>query len=285
MKVFNRGKRLLSAIARLGVVKLSVGVVALASILVVPAFAQSEDFDSYKIRLSAAWAYSSPSGSLQGSADNGTIDLQKDLGFNSYSTFIGKVDWKFTRKNHLYFVATPFDTSHQIVLNRTITFQGQTFNVGLTTQSSLRSNLYAPGYQYDIIRRKRGHLGLAVQMDLFDTSAKISAAAQAGNGQRSASASGSLLAPIPVAGPEFRLYLTNSPKLFVEGNVYGMYFGGYGNFVSTIGSLGYSLTRHLSANVGYTLGSRLVVTNNANSDRIGVRLTQQGALAGIELSF
>jgi hypothetical protein len=285
MKLFARKKKLLSAIARLGVVKLSVGLVALASILAVPAFAQSEDFDSYKIRIDAGWVYSSPSGSLQGSADNGTIDLQKDLGFNGYSTVIGKVDWKFTRKNHLFFVATPFNTSHQTILNRTITFQGQTFNVGLTTQSNLRSNLYAPGYQYDIIRRKRGNFGLAVQMDLFDASAKISATAQAGNGGRTQSASGSLLAPIPVAGPEFRLYLTNSPKLFIEGNVYGMYFGGYGNFVSTVGSLGYSLTKHISANVGYALGSRLVVTNNASSDRIGIRLTQQGALAGAEFSF
>jgi hypothetical protein len=31
------------------------------------------------------------------------------------------------------------------------------------------------------------------------------------------------LPPIPVAGPQFRLYLTDSPRVFVEGNVYGMY--------------------------------------------------------------
>jgi hypothetical protein len=88
-----------------------------------------------------------------------------------------------------------------------------------------------------------------------------------------------------VGGPEFRLYLTNSPKLFVEGNVYGMYFGGYGNFVSTVDTVGWTLTKHLSANAGYQLGSRLVVTNNASSDRIGLRLTQRGAVAGFELSF
>jgi hypothetical protein len=89
----------------------------------------------------------------------------------------------------------------------------------------------------------------------------------------------------PGAGPEFRLYLTNSPKLFVEGNVYGMYFGGYGNFVSTADTVGWTLTKHLSINAGYQLGSRLVVTNNASSDRIGLRLTQKGALAGVEFSF
>jgi hypothetical protein len=122
---------------------------------------------------------------------------------------------------------------------------------------------------------------------LFDTSAKISAAAQVVNGvqQAAVSASASLLAPIPVAGPEFRLYLTNSPRLFVEGNVYGMYLGGYGNFVSTTDTIGMTLTKHLSLNAGYQLGSRLVVNNNNSSKRIGVRLTQQGAIVGLEYSF
>jgi hypothetical protein len=283
MKLISRKKEFLVELITL-VRLLSVGVAALALVLAVPARAQQSDFDSYKVRLNAFWAYSSPSGSLEGSADTGTINLQQDLGFNSYSTFFGEIDWKFTRKNHLYFVAAPFNSSRQTVLDRTIDFQGQTFVGGATIQSSLRSNLYAPGYQYDIIRRKRGHLGIAVQVDLFDASAKISATAQNVNGGQQ-TAIGSLLAPIPVAGPEFRLYLTNSPKLFVEGNVYGMYFGGYGNFVSTVDTLGWTLTKHLSANVGYQLGSRLVVTNNASSDRIGLRLTQKGALAGLEFSF
>jgi hypothetical protein len=93
-----------------------------------------------------------------------------------------------------------------------------------------------------------------------------------------------LVAPIPVAGPQFRFYLTNSPRLFVEGNLYGMYLFGYGNFVSTADTLGLTLNNHLSLNAGYQLGSRLVVNNN-NSDRIGVHLTQKGALVGLEASF
>src|SRR5882757_1892328 len=108
---------------------------------------QQEDFDKYKIRIDTFWFYSNPSGNVQGSADSGSVDLQKDLGFNTYSTFAGKIDWKFTRKNHLYFVGSSFSQSRQTVLNRTIVFQGQTFVVGSTTQSSLKSNLFAPGYQ------------------------------------------------------------------------------------------------------------------------------------------
>jgi len=250
--------------------------------------AEKEDFDNYHLRIDAAWYYSDPSGSIHGTAttDKGPVDLQKDLGFTSYSTFSGKADWKFTRKNHLYVTVTPFNFSRQKVLDRTFVFQGQTFNAGLTTSSSLDTLFVAPGYQYDIIRRRRGHLGIALQMDLFNTDAKINAAAQVtGDGvhHNAVSASGSLLAPIPVAGPDFRLYLTDSPRAFIQGNVMGMYLFGYGNFVSTAGSVGITLSKHFSALAGYQLASHLVV--NDTNDRIGLRFIQKGAVVGLQTSF
>ena len=249
---------------------------------------EKQDFDNYHLRIDTAWYYSDPSGNIQGTAntDNGPVDLQKDLGFTSYSTFSGKADWKFTRKNHFYVSVTPFNFSRQKVLNRTITFQGQTFTAGLTTSSSLDTLFIAPGYQYDIIRRRRGHLGIGLQMDLFNTTAKINAAAQVtGDGVHHAavSASGSLLAPIPVAGPDFRLYLTDSPRAFIQGNVMGMYLFGYGNFVSTAGAVGITLSKHFAAVAGYQLASHLVV-NNSN-DRIALRFVQKGAVVGLQTSF
>jgi hypothetical protein len=249
--------------------------------LVFCAALNAQEFDQYKVRIETYWFYSNPSGTVQGNGDTVPIDFDKDLGFSTYSTFSGKVDWKLTHKNHLYVAFSPFYTTRQTTLTRDITFQGQTFELGTVVNSDLHAFLVAPGYQFDIIRRKRGHLGLGLQIDLFDTTAKISTVApQSGH---SASAIGSLLAPIPVAGPNFRLYLTNSPRLFLEGSVYGMYFFGYGNFVSTSDTIGVSLSKHVSANVGYQLGSRLVVTNDSN--RIGIHLTQKGAMAGLEFSF
>jgi len=247
--------------------------------------AEHEDFDSYKIRISGNWFYSNPTGTIQGSADNGTVDVQKDLGFNSYSTFGGKADWKFTRKNHLYFVASIFDQTRQRTLTRTFTFQGQSFTAGLAISSELKSQIYAVGYQYDIIRRKRGHLGLGIQADIFDSTGTINAAAQAGNANVAASAKGSFLVPLPVAGPQYRLYLTDSPKVFIEGDIYGMYFFGYGNFISSSNSVGVTITRHFSALAGYALGSRLVVNDDSSSKRIGVNLTQKGPTAGVQVSF
>jgi hypothetical protein len=264
--------------------------VALLTVLTLSPYlhaADPNDFDVYKVRVSGFWFYSSPSGDLQGSTESGVIDLQKDLGFANYSTFSGKLDWKFTHKNHFYLAASPFTQSRQTVLARTIVFQGQTFSVGLVSHAQLKANLYAPGYQYDIIRRNRGNLGLAAQIDLFDSSASINAAAQVtsdGVQHGAVSAKGSLLAPIPVFGPQFRYYLTDSPRVFVEGNLLGMYLFGYGNFVSTADTVGVTVSKHLSVNAGYQLGSRLVVNNKSN-DRIGLRLTQKGAIIGVEASF
>ncbi len=221
---------------------------------------KDDDFDAYKVRVYGFWFYSNPTGNFQGSSENDVIDLSKDLNFSSYSTFSGKLDWKFTRKNHLTLAGSAFDQSRTLTLNRTIVYQGQTFDAGLVTHAQLSAPVYAPGYQYDIIRRKRGHLGVAVQIDLFDAKATLNAAAQVtGDGVQHAgvSAKGSLLAPIPVAGPDFRYYLTNSPRLYVEGNVLGMYLFGYGNFVSTADDVGFTLSKHLSLNAGYQLGSHL----------------------------
>jgi hypothetical protein len=243
------------------------------------------DFDSYKVRIYGFWFYSNPTGSFQDATSGDIINLHKDFGFSSYSTFSGKMDWKFSHKNHLYLVGSSFDQSRGAILQRMIVFQGQTFNVGLVTRANLSAPLIAPGYQYDVIRRKRGHLGLALQFDLFNSEASLFAAAQVNNGNRAISAKKSLLAPIPVAGPQFRFYLTNSPRLFVEGNVFGMYLFGYGNFVSTSDDVGVTLTKHLSVNAGYQLGSRLTVTDDAKKNRLGLQLTQKGPIVGLEASF
>lgn len=261
---------------------------ALLALAVLPLHGQSEDeFDSYKLKVSGFWFYSNPSGSVQGSNDTGTIDLQKDFGFESYSTITGKIDWKFTHKNHVYLIGSSFDQTRQATLIRTINFRGQTYVAGLTTKAHLSAPLIAPGYQYDFIRRKRGNLGAAVQIDLFNASASLSAMAQVINGmqQVARSSSESLLAPIPVAGPVARFYLTNSPRLYVDGNVYGMYLFGYGNFVSTADYLGVTIAKHFSANAGYQLGSRLVVNNDSKTNRLGIRLTQKGPIAGLQVWF
>ncbi len=73
------------------------------------------------------------------------------------------------------------------------------------------------------------------------------------------------------------------PRVFIEVNLYGIHFFGYGNFVSSAGDLGFTLTKHITANAGYHLGTRLNV--KGASDRIGLDLTQKAPVVGLEFSF
>ena len=141
-----------------------------------------------------------------------------------------------------------------------------------------------PGYQYDIIRRKRGSFGLEVQLNILDLGGKLSASAQVNNGvpQSANFASGQVRLPLPIGGPTLR-YFFISNKLFIDANLLGMYFFGYGHYVSTLGTLGFNLAKHIAIRGGYTISSRFAITTRAT--RIGANLSQQGGIAGLEFSF
>src|SRR5215471_14518370 len=80
--------------------------------------ADNEDFDSYTVRVDAFWFNARPSGVFSGDRGDGFFNLQRDIQFNTYTTFSGGVDWKITRKNHLLFGITPFDRTKQFEVNQ-----------------------------------------------------------------------------------------------------------------------------------------------------------------------
>jgi hypothetical protein len=244
---------------------------------------EHEDWDAYKLRFGLFWFYSQPSGRFTSENRSGFFDLQKDVGFNSYSTFYGKVDWKFTRKNHLFLAASDFEQTRTFRLTRPIVFRGQTFNVNSVANANLHTRFLAPGYQYDIFRRKQWNLGFQVELNIIDVSGSFNVTAQVNNGvpQAAAFASSQIRIPLPVGGPEIRFYPAR--RLFITANVLGMYFFGYGDFISSQGTAGFKLTKNIAALGGYYLGSRFNV--NTKAKQVGLNLTQKGPLAGLEFSF
>jgi hypothetical protein len=277
---------------QIGRVRLVPGIVSLLLLLLVPKYAACQkdadqnDFDRYTIRFDGFWFYAHPTGNFKGANNSGTFDLNKDVGFQTYSTFRGKLDWKFTRKNHLFFEVTPFNQTKTFTAMRTIVFRGETYTVGAIVSANLTSDVYVPGYQYDIFRRRQWHLGVRIQSNLINVQGSLTAAAQLVNGvpHSAVFSSSKLLVPLPTGGLDTRVYLIpNSRRLFVTGNGVGMYFFGYGNYWSAAGTVGLTITKHLSVGGGYQVGSDLKITTK--TDRTGIRLTQKGALAGLEFSF
>lgn len=240
------------------------------------------DPEAYKIKVSGQFWYATPTATLAGSSTQAPISFDKSLGFQTYSTFNSGLDWHFKRKHHLLFIVSPNQTSHTTVLNQTITFENVTFNAGSSVSSTLRTYSYAPGYRYDLIHNHRGHLGLVAQMNLLDIKATITGLALQSSGPTSASASGSLFAPLPVFGPEARIYFAKN-HLYIDGNLKGMYFFGYGNFISSGATVGVALSRHLDFVGGYQMGSDLAI--NGTTDRLSVRLTQRGPTTGLTFTF
>ena len=244
----------------------------------------NDDLDNYKLRVDASWWFSQPGGYFGKNNTNSYFDIHRDFGFGSYSTFTGKVDWRFKHKHHFLLNVNPVTSTKTTTLERTIEFEGQTYDLGAQVALCIRSLNFAPGYQYDILRRDHGFLGLEVDLNLLDTEAKLSGTATVNGVSRQATASNSFFAPLPAVGPVFRWYpLHDSNRISIDGSFRGMPFFGYGNFITARGSVGVGLTERLVLRAGYQLGSRLSV--HGTSDQVAVQLTQKGPTAGIEYSW
>jgi len=248
------------------------------------AHATDNEADSYKWRLTAFWWYSQPSGHFsdrQNADADHSFDLQKDFGFGSYSTFSGNFDWRFTRRNHFLFGASPVQSSNTRTLTRTITFNGKTYDVGTAVSADIQSLAFSPGYQFDFMRRDWGTFSGIAQLFVMNTDAKVASALSV-NGQTVVqSSSESVLAPIPAIGPRVRWYPNHKSNRFVvDGVAQGMYLFGYGDFYSAKGTGGLALAQHWKLTAGYQMGTRLTI--HGTEDSMGFRLVQKGPVAGFE---
>jgi hypothetical protein len=247
--------------------------------------AANDEFDNARWKLQLNAWISAPSGYFNGKSGNGYFDLNHDFGFGNYATFSGTLDWRFKRKHHLLFSSAPVFSSRTTTLTRTITWQGQTYDVGAQTSAHINTLIFSPGYQYDFFRLKQGFLGFLVYVNLAYTEAELKATGTLSGGGGSAngtvSSKGSVFAPLPAIGPTFRWYpIPDSSRLYLDGTLSGMSFFGYGSFVSANAILGFPIGRHWDAHAGYLMGSRLKITE-ADSD-IAIRLTQKGPVFGVE---
>jgi hypothetical protein len=262
--------------------------VLLLALLMLPVAASAgpdDELDNSKWKFYVAGWVSMPTGYFNGQNNEGYFDLQRDFGFGNYATFSGRLDWRFKRKHHLLFSASPVISSRTTTLTRTVEWQGNTYDVGAQVNADIRSLIFAPGYQYDFFRKRQGNLGVLVNVNMVYTDARLklegTATGGGGSGSGSVSSEGSLFAPLPAVGPEFRWYpIPDSNRFYLDGNLTGMSFFGYGNFISSNATLGFPFARKWDARVGYMMGSRLKI--EGSSDQIAIRLTQKGPVFGIE---
>src|SRR5579862_3956834 len=117
----------------------------LAALLAFSCVSQGQDLDNYKWRVQGNWWFAHPYGYFGLRGSNNYFDINKDFGFGSYSIFTGTVDWKFGHKHHFLLNVSRNPNSRTAVLNRTIEFQGQTYDVGAQVNATVSTFNVAPG--------------------------------------------------------------------------------------------------------------------------------------------
>jgi len=202
-------------------------------------FAQ-EDPEKSKLEITTSWWGVNSSGTIRA---NGTpIDLKSDLGVHQgQATFTGKLVGRFSRRNKIVVEGTPFHLDGSNNLNRTITYQGRDYLVNDHVTSTADMTYFYGGYQFDLLSRPSGHLGLEAGGAYLSATGSLTSQATNVTETRTETVG------LPLAGAEFRVFPVHRGVNFeINGEVRGMKFGSYGYYVQA------------SANAGFGIGPILV---------------------------
>lgn len=91
------------------------------------------------------------------------IDFEDDLGFNkNTSTFLGDFQWRMTSRSRWDFSYYRLDRSSSYAIQKDITFNGNTYNLGAQIDAYFNSNIYRLSYGYAILSKPTYEAGLLV---------------------------------------------------------------------------------------------------------------------------
>ncbi len=202
-------------------------------------FAQ-EDAEKSKLEITTSWWSVNSSGTIRA---NGTpIDLKSDLGVSQgQPTFTGKLVGKVSRRNKIVVEGTPFHLDGSNNLTRTITYQGRDYFVNDHVTSTADMTYFYGGYQFDLVSRASGHLGLEAG------GAYLSATGSLTSQTLNVTETKTETIGLPLAGVDFRVFPVHRRfDVEINGEARGMKFGSYGYYVQA------------SANAGIGIGPILV---------------------------
>lgn len=188
--------------------------------------------DDAKLDLTLSYWPVHSSGTIR--AGGTSVDLRSDLGVGQYPpTFSGRLDLRLGRRSRVRVEGTPIRLDGDRTLQRTITYQGRTFNFSDHVTSNAAVDYLYAGYEFDIISRSAGHLGAEVGGAYFGASGTISSQTTGITASRSDTLG------MPLAGIAFRVFPLRGPvNVEFNGEVKGMDFGDYGHYFQTTANVG-----------------------------------------------
>ncbi len=144
------------------------------------------------------------------------IDFKNDLGLTDQKFPALQLQLKAGR-NKLRFQYIPISYSQSATLTRSIIFNGQLYAIGLPVSSTLDWKAYRFGYEFDIISRDRGFLGVIAEAKYTDVSATLIVTATSSH--PGIDEFDHARAPIPAIGGIGRFYLI--PNLSLTADITG----------------------------------------------------------------
>lgn len=225
----------------------------------------TESPESFRVELTGSGWLVNSGGTIQ--ASGSPINLVTDLGvYQQQPTFYGRLVIKPGRKHRILVEGTPFTLSGENVVDRSVTYRGETFTVSQTLTSQADFNYAFAGYQYDVLSGPMGHLGFSVGGAYLNANGLIRAE------ETGVTASKSEIIGLPLAGAEGRIFpIRGHHILEFDGGVRGMDFGDYGHYLEAGGNAGVTFGP-VTLQAGYRSVRVDIETTSANPSGVDARL-------------
>ena len=238
-----------------------------------PAAAQ-ENFENFRVELTASAWLVNPSGSIQSGIT--PVDLRRDLQLDqSQPHFFGKLVVKPGRRHRMIVEGVPYRLSGAANVSRQIVFAGRTYNIQDFVTSKANIDYVAGAYQFDVVSRPQGHFGLLAGVGYVNAAGTLASRNFGFTGSERQSF------PFPQVGAEGRAWvLPHSHLLELDGELKGMSLASYGHYLQFAVHGGVSVGRHLTVQAGYMFADADV---HRQDNTRGFNPTFRGPIFGIQL--
>lgn len=199
------------------------------------------------------------------------LDPQADLGLSDKNTFELRGSLRLAPGHRLRASYTPLDYSAERRVTRSFFFGSTRYEAQALVQTEVKARYLLGGYEWDIVRRPSGLLGLTLQGGWFDGDVTLVAPE---TGRREQQSVGTPLGAVGLTG---RVYLGRTS---LQGELAGLSVGKRGRLIEAEASARLHVSDRLAVQIGYRL---VDVRGEERMDLVRARL--RGLLFGAEISL
>jgi hypothetical protein len=198
-------------------------------------------------------------GSLSGPGT--AFDPTGDLGVADKTVWEAKGSVKFGRSLKLRGSYSSLDYDGETTLDQRMRFQDTTFQVGSQLVTSIKGGFYNAAFEWDVVRRKTGFLGLTAGAHFLDVDMVLVAPAEVSREIRT------IQEPLPAIGVVGRYYAGR--YMSFEGEVSGLTIGDAGSSYDMEAAVRLHVGRHFAIGGGYR---KVGFRTEDNLDRVYMRV-------------